>query len=131
MLKKCTFPLWAQTHLSFSFNLQFLYKLKFKVHLSKTVGFFIFDPLLFLLKFMFLFNKKHRLCGFKCHNFFQNKSNKKATQSFVPRPLIFNLQQEVWEFSNICINWSSWKTDLETNFLNLGNSSFEYVTFSQ
>ena len=29
------------------------------------------------------------------HNSFQNKSNRKATQSFAPRPLTFRLQQEV------------------------------------
>ena len=30
-----------------------------------------------------------------------------------------------------CMSWSSPKTDLETNFLNLENRNFEYVTFSQ
>ena len=31
----------------------------------------------------------------KCHNSFQNKNHRKATQSFAPRPVIFKLQQEV------------------------------------
>ena len=29
------------------------------------------------------------------HNSFQSENNRKATHSFVPRPLIFKLQQEV------------------------------------
>ena len=40
---------------------------------------------------------------------------------FAPRPLIFKLQQEVLKFNDICVSWSSPKTDLETNFLNLEN----------
>ena len=67
----------------------------------------------------------------KHHNSFQNKNNRKATHSFAPRPLIFNLQQEVLKFNDICISWSSAKTDLATNFLNLGNESFENVSFTQ
>ena len=50
----------APTHHSFTFNLRFLYELKHKVRLYKTVrGIFIFDSVLFLLKFIFLFNKMH------------------------------------------------------------------------
>ena len=45
--------------------------------------------------------------------------------SFAPRLLIFKLQQEVLKFNNICLNWSSSKTDLMTNFLNLENQNFE------
>ena len=67
----------------------------------------------------------------KRHNSFQNQNNRKATHSFAPRLLIFKLQQEVFEFSDICVSWSSAKTDLETNFLNLRNRSFENVSFSQ
>ena len=54
-------------------------------------------------------------------NFIQNKNNRKATHSFAPRPLIFKLQQEVLKFNNICVSWSSQKTDLVTNFLTLQN----------
>ena len=67
----------------------------------------------------------------KRHNSFQNKNNRKAKHSFAPRPLIFNLQQEVSTFNDICVSWSSPKTDLETNLLNLEYRSFEYATFSQ
>ena len=44
------FLLWAPTHHNFTFNLRFLYELKHKVRLSKT----IFDSVSFLLKFIFL-----------------------------------------------------------------------------
>ena len=52
-----------------------------------------------------------------------------VTHSFVPRPLIFKLQQEVLKFNDICVSWSTPKTDLLTNFLNLENRSFEKVSF--
>ena len=49
---------------SFTFNLRFLYELKHKVRLSKTVcG--IFDSFWFLLKFIFLFHKMHGFFDFK------------------------------------------------------------------
>ena len=35
------------------------------------------------------------------------------------------------KFNDICLSWNSPKTDLETNFLNFKNQSFEYTTFSQ
>ena len=56
---------WAPTHYSFTFNLWFLHELKQKVRLSKSVGFFIFDSVLYLLKFIFLFNKMHGVFNFK------------------------------------------------------------------
>ena len=64
----------------------------------------------------------------KRHNSFQNYNNRKATHSFAPRPLIFKLQQEVLKFNDICVSWSSPKTDLVTNFLNPENRSFENVS---
>ena len=58
------------THHSFTFNLRFLYELKHKVRLSKTVvGFSIFDSVSFLLKFIFLFNKIHEPFDFKTSEF--------------------------------------------------------------
>ena len=60
------FLLRAPTHHSFTFNFQFLYELKRMFHLPKLcVGFSIFDSVLFLLNFIFLFNKKHGLFDFK------------------------------------------------------------------
>ena len=61
------------------------------------------------------------------HNSFQNENNRKATHRFVPRPLIFKLEQEVLNFNDICVSWSSQKTDLVTNFLSPENRSFENV----
>ena len=37
----------------------------------------------------------------KCHNSFQIQNNRKATQSFAHRPLIFKLQQEILKFNDI------------------------------
>ena len=65
----------------------------------------------------------------KLHNSFQNYDDRKATHSFAPRPLIFKLQQEVLKFNDICVSWSSTKTDLERNLLGLENRSFENVSF--
>ena len=48
----------------------------------------------------------------KRHNSFLNQNNKKVTHNFAPRPLIFTLQQEVSKFNDICVSWSSPKTDL-------------------
>ena len=54
----------------------------------------------------------------KRHNSFQNKNNRKATRDFDPTPLTFKLQQKIWKFNDICVSWSSRKTNLERNFLN-------------
>ena len=56
----------APTHESFTFNLRFLYRLKHKVRLSKTIcGIFDFRSRLLLLKFIILFKKMHELFNFK------------------------------------------------------------------
>ena len=44
---------------------------------------------------------------------------RKTTHVFAPRPLTFKFQQEVLKYNDIYVSWSSPKTDLETNFLNL------------
>ena len=52
----------------------------------------------------------------KRHKLFQNKKIKrKATHSFLRRPLIFKLQQKFLNFSNISLCWNSPKSDLMTN----------------
>ena len=66
----------------------------------------------------------------KRHNSSQNWNDRKATHVFAPRLLIFKLQQEVLKLNDICVSSSSPKTDLEKNFLNLENWSFENVRFS-
>ena len=56
----------APTHDNFTFNLQFLYEQKHKVHLSKTMcGIFHFRFRLVFNKVIFLFYRKHRLFYFK------------------------------------------------------------------
>ena len=64
----------------------------------------------------------------KRHNSFQNYNNRKATDSFAPRPLIFKLQQEVSKFNDICVSWSSPKTDLMKKLFNPKNRSFENIS---
>ena len=64
----------------------------------------------------------------KLRNSFQNKNNRKATHSFVPRPLIFILQKEALKFNDIYVIWRFPKTDLVT-ILNLENQSFENIVF--
>ena len=77
----------AATDHSFAFNSQFLYELKHKVHMC--VAFSIFDFISFLLKFIFLFNKKHGLFNVIIPS--RKKNNRKATHRFAPRPLSFKL----------------------------------------
>ena len=109
---------WAPSHQSVNFDLQFLHKLKLKVHLSKTVCeiFYFQFRLTFIKIYSFVQQKARTLLTLKRHNSFQNKYNRKATHNFAPRPLIFKFQQ-VWKF-NICVSWSSPKAALKTNFLN-------------
>ena len=54
----------------------------------------------------------------KHHSFFQNKNNRKATNSFPRRTLISKLQEEVLKSHDISVTWGSQKTDLETNLEN-------------
>ena len=120
-----------------SWNLRF-------VSLKVWVGFSIFNSVLFLLKFIFLFNKKawtlwlQEVITLQTHYVhstlkthvvfvgysFQNYNKGKATHTFGPRPLIFKLQQEDLKFNDVSVSWNSPKTDVETNFLNLENKNF-------
>ena len=100
------------------------------ISLKLCLVFFIFDSVYFLLKFIFLLY----IWTLWLQNViirFEIKIAEKTHTSFAPRPQIFKLQQEDWKFSDIRVSWSSPKTDLEMNFLNLENRRFEYVTFSQ
>ena len=51
--------------------------------------------------------------------------------TFVSRPLVFKLQQEVSTFNVIYVSWSSKKTAPEKNFLKLQNQNFKNVSFYQ
>ena len=87
------------------------------ISLKLWVEFSIFYSVSFLLNLIFLFSKSIDSPILKLHNFFQNKNNRKATHRFAPRPLIFKLEQEVRKFNDICVSWSSPKTELERTFL--------------
>ena len=100
------------------------------ISLKMCVEFSIFDSASFLLKFMFLFNKKHWLFSFLIITF-KIKTVEK-TSSFTSRTMIFRLQEEIANLiKSAWVGWSSPKTDPKTNFLNLENWSFENLTFSQ
>ena len=64
----------------------------------------------------------------KRHNSIQSNKNRKATQSFASRPLIFKLQQEVLTVNDMCRELELPKTDLVKKFLNQENRSFENVS---
>ena len=92
------------------------------ISLKLYVGFF--DSVSFLLNVVFLFKKTMDSLTLKYHKYhksFQNQNDRKAKNSFAPRPLIFKLQEQVWKFNDIYVNWSSPKTDPETNIINLEN----------
>ena len=89
------------------FNLRFLYELKHKVGLSKTVcRIFHFQFRFVFIKVYVFLTKCMDSLTLKRHNFFKNWNNRKATHSFVPRPLIFKLQQEVLKFNDIIMSRS-------------------------
>ena len=92
------------------------------------VKFSIFDSVSFLLKFIFLFNKIHGLFDFKTSSFFSKLNNRKATHSFASSALTFLLQQEVLKLNDICLSWSSPKTNLVKKFLKPENQSCETVS---
>ena len=68
------------------------------ISLKLCVSFSIFNSVSFLLKLMFLFNKKNMdSLTAKRHNSLQNKNNRLVwlTHSLAPRPLIFKLQKDI------------------------------------
>ena len=111
--RKFFFLLRAPTHHSITSNSRFLYDLKHKVHLSKRLcDFFYF---------------RFRLIFVKVYIFVQQKAWT-LWKSITPRIMIFKLQGKIWKFNDIWVR-APQKTYLETNFLNLENWSFEYLTF--
>ena len=97
------------------------------ISLKLFVGFRIFYSISFLLNLTFCSTKSMSSLTLKR----QNSSHKRATHSFAPRPLIFKLQLVIWKLIDICMSWSSPKSDLERNLLNIKNRSFKCVIFSQ
>ena len=113
MLKKFSFDKINSTKnaLFFLFSFSFFFFLKLLLITvlllicdSLCDFFSIFDSVSFLLKFIFLFN-------------------------IIEKPDTVLLQKEVSKLRDICMSWSSPKTDLVGNFLNLENQSFEKSVF--
>ena len=75
------------------------------VSLKVCVGFSIFYSVSFLLKFIFLFNKKLELFDFKVIIPYKIKIIENHAQ-FYSQFSNFKLQQELWEFNDICVSWS-------------------------
>ena len=120
---------WAPTHHSFTFNLQFLYELRQKVHLSKIgCGNFHFQYVSFLLQFTFFSNKSMNYLTLKRQNSFQNNNNRKATHSFPPDLWFLRCNKK---FENSMI--SAWDRALQNwhgdEFFKLQTSTFPVCHF--
>ena len=70
------------------------------VAVNRSVAFYIFNSVSLLFKFIFLLKQKRGLFNSNFHSSFQNKINRKATQTFAPRSLVFKLQEEVSKFND-------------------------------
>ena len=77
------------------------------------MGISISDSVSFLFKVYIFLQQNAWSLTLKRHTSFQNLNNIKASHSFAPRRLIFKLQREVLKFNDICMSWSSPKTDPE------------------
>ena len=74
------------------------------VSLKLGLGFSIFDSVPFLLKFIFLFNKIHRL--FKTSPF-KMKIIEKLHTVLLPDLWFLSCKKKFWKLHNICVSWSS------------------------
>ena len=113
---------------------RFLYELKHKVRLSKTLfRVFLFRFYVVFIKVYIMFQQNAWTLWLKNVIFsFKIKIIEKPHILLLLDLLeIFKLQQEVLKLNSICVSWNSPKTDPETNFLNLENRYFENVSFSQ
>ena len=93
------------------------------ISLKLLARFSIFNSVSFLLKFV-LFNKKHWL--FQTKNGiipFKLKVIQKPYKVLLPDLWFLSCSNKLKKFNDV--SWSSHKTDLEMNFLNLENQSFK------
>ena len=82
-----------------------------------------------LYSIIFFHSNERSTMPFKTKYLITKHKQKTSSLDFFPSPLIFKLQQEVSKFNDICNSWSSRKTELKTNILNLGNRNFENISF--
>ena len=145
LYKKCTLFSFATFFLfschNFTFILWLLYELKHKVASFKSVCRILQFRFCFVFIKVYFFKQKAwtlwLIIPFKIKIveklYTRLKSCTrvwKVVHALAPSTLIFKLQQEVLKFSDICVCRSSPKTDVEMNFSNLENRSFENVSFS-
>ena len=86
------------------------YELKQKVDLPTSVWRIFYFRFRFVYISLYFGSIKVKMNFFtlKRHNSFQNSNDRKATQSFPSRPLIFKLQQGVLKFAwELPKNWGS------------------------
>ena len=104
-------------------------ELKHRVCLSKFMcGIFHFQfRIVFFFYFYFCSTKCMNSLTLKRPNSFQNWNIIKVKYIFTPGLLTFKLQQEVLKFSDICVSWSSPKTELVINFLKPENRIFDNI----
>ena len=123
------FLLWAPTHHGFTFNCQFLYKLKVRASKSMS-GIFHFRFRSAFIWFYIFFKQKEWTPWLQNVIIpFNIKKNKNHRHFHSNTSDFFKSQQEFLKFDDICESWSSPKTDMETNFLHLQNPNFENFSF--
>ena len=108
--KKCSLFSFLSPNLSvLQFYLRFLYELKHKVHLSKTVceSFHFRFQFVFIKVYIFVQEKAWTLWLENIISPFKIKIIEKPGSFFSLRVLIFKLQQEALKFSDIYVSWSS------------------------
>ena len=102
------------------------------ISLKLCEGFSIFHSVSFLLEFFIFVQQKSRTLWLQNVIIpFKIKIIEKPHTVLLPDPWFLSWNNKFEKFTDICMSWSSRKTDLKTNFLNLENRSFQCVTFSQ
>ena len=102
---------------SCNFNSQFLYELKqFAILIRNVSGIFHFRFRFIFFK-VFCSAKSIDSWTLKRHNSFQNKSNRKGTDSFASRTLILNCNKKFRNSMIFAWDGAPQKTVLETKFL--------------
>ena len=121
----------AQNHNSFTFNLRFLYELKHKIRLSKTVcGVFNFwFRLVFIEVYIIAQQNAWTLGLYNVIAPFKIKIIEKATNSFCSKTSDLKVTTKSFKSQRHPCELELPKTDLGTNF-NLQNRSFESLSFS-
>ena len=129
-----SFLLRAPTHQSFTLTSRFLYELKHRVYICETVCgiFHVWFRLVFIRVNIFVQQEAWTVWLYNVMISFKIEITEKPYTVLLPDLCFLSFKNIILiKFNDICLSWNSPKTDLETNFLNFKNQSFEYTTFSQ